>query len=758
MATFYGTTGHDLWTWKIEVWETDVSVANNTSVVHVASYMSRKTLASYFGGNAYITTRADGQWQERVYKTYSYPTNVAVDQWIYMHEASFTITHDADGSKTITVGSQMDDANFSPKWANVQGTFTLTTIARASTPSVSGTGTIGGSMTIYTNRAANSFTHTLKYAFGNTSGTIATNVGASTSWNIPLDLAKQIPNATSGYGTITCTTYSGGKSIGSKSCQFTLKTSSSSMKPSVSIVVEEANYTVKAKKFDFFVEGLSQLKGVITATPKYGASIKAYSTSIFGSSYSSQEFTTNLLPYAGNPTVDVTVKDSRGYTADTSTKINIEPYFKPSVYGLSVERCLADGTIDREGTYVRISCTAKVAYLLGKNVPSLSVYYNEQGDEANKVAVTFNNPPTREDYSGSGMFLEYSSELVTTKTFDIDKVYTFTFTSSDLFNTSTASENLTTAFDIINISESGKRIAFGKLAPQKDFWSDEYEERFDISMPGYYNERPMLSYKGSSNLLVHPYKSTSPLLSIAEKNAPAPVDYCCYLEANKWYTMSYKSDNEPRIGRYSSMWLIHENWGYSYHTSFSASETFKPAESGLYYLCGHHSGAEQIRMYDFKVERGKEATAYDKPKNSKIYASLADDDEQLLADLGNSVLNWRTIWKGELLGGQNLWIDFTPYKRLKIHFNSGACTGSFELDTETNPSIIYNDQCYFMGSGVSGYAQSGVFEYHTCQVGMRSDMQVFYNHRMGYTRGSSWTEKNIQGDYFIYKIEGILKE
>lgn len=734
----------------LTVEEVSYSVANNTSDIKWELTISSDYSQWYDSGCKCVVNDTE-VFNKSVLWNGGFPAkNGSESGYIY------GIKHGDDGKKSISFSMEAYSFDYAKKSSS--GTLTLTEIPRASTPSVSGTGTIGGSMTIYTNRASDTFTHTIKYAFGNASGTIASNVGASTTWNIPLELAEQIPNDTSGYGTITCTTYSGGKSIGSKSCKFTLKTSSSSMKPSVSIVVEEANITVKAKKFDFFVEGLSQLKGVITATPKYGATIKTYSSSIFGSSYSSQEFTTNLLPYAGNPTVDVTVKDSRGYTADTSTKIDIEPYFKPSIYNIEVNRCLADGTIDREGTYVRISCIAKVAYLRGKNVPTLAVYYNEQGDEANKVAVTFNNQPTREDYSGSGMFLEYSSELITTKTFDIDKVYTFTFTSSDLFNTSTASENLTTAFDIINISESGKRIAFGKLAPQKDLWSNEYEERFDISMPGYYNERPMLSYKGSSNLLVHPYKSTSPLLSIAEKNAPAPVDYCCYLEANKWYTMSYKSDNEPRIGRYSSMWLVHENWGYSYHTSFNEFTTFKPAESGLYYLCGHHSGAEQIRMYDFKVERGKEATAYDKPKNPKIYASLTDDDEQLIADLGNSVLNWRTIWKGELLGGQNLWIDFTPYKRLKIHFNSGACTGSFELDTETNPSIIYNDQCYFMGSGVSGYYQNGVFEYHTCQVGMRNDMQVFYNHRMGYTRGSSWTEKNIQGDYFIYKIEGILKE
>lgn len=90
---------------------------------------------------------------------------------------------------------------------SLSGSLALTTIPRASTPSVSGT-TIGSTMTITTNRASSSFTHTLTYSIGSYSGTIATGVGASTTWTIPATLANAIPNNTSGTLSISCTTYS----------------------------------------------------------------------------------------------------------------------------------------------------------------------------------------------------------------------------------------------------------------------------------------------------------------------------------------------------------------------------------------------------------------------------------------------------------------------------------------------------------------------------------------------------------------------
>ena len=739
-------------------WSSSTDITNNRSTININVIVGKRTgsnTPTTCNFNTSVTVSGANSPATQTSGPYA---SVSGGQEINVFSKSFTIDHNADGTKSTTISASIGNNDI--YHANGSANVTLDTIPRTSKPSFPSSGTLGSNLTFNTNRASNNFTHTLIVCRGTTKYQTISNQGATISWTPTLDTYASLitGNPPSGNFQLICETYNGSNKIGQESSTISLTVpNNSSTKPTASLTVEEANSVVKSKGINFFVEGLSKLKGTISTTTKYGATIKSYSASIFGSSYSTQQFTTNVLPYAGYTTVDVSVKDSRGFTAYASKDIEITSYFNPSVYNIEVNRCLDDGTISREGTHVSVSCTAKVAYLQGKNFPTLKVQYNEQGNEANKIDITFNNQPTRKEYSGSGIFLEYTSEPVPATTFDIDRVYNFTFTVSDLFNTSSANEILTTAFDIINISESGKRVAFGKLAPPKAN-DAEADERFDIAMPAYYNERPMLSYKGSSNLLVHQYTKSKPLTSMADKNAPMPVEYCCYLEANKWYTMSYKSDNESYVGRYSSMWLIDETWNYAYYTSLSSWKAFKPAVSGLYYLCGHHSGSASIPMYDFKVERGKFPTPYDTPKNPKIYASLGDDNEQIIADLGNSVLNWRTIWKGELLGGYTINMDFSKYKRLKIHFNCYSCTGSFELDLEKIPEIIYNDTCLYMASGVSGYGHADAFEYHTCQVGIASDMQKLYHHRIGYTFAGEWRERNSNGNYYIYKVEGILKE
>ena len=84
-------------------------------------------------------------------------------------------------------------------------TLSVTYEEGVSSPSTSASSVaLGSSVTINTNRLSSSATHTLTYTFGSASGTIATNVGASTGWTPPLSLASQIPSATSGYCTITC--------------------------------------------------------------------------------------------------------------------------------------------------------------------------------------------------------------------------------------------------------------------------------------------------------------------------------------------------------------------------------------------------------------------------------------------------------------------------------------------------------------------------------------------------------------------------
>lgn len=86
---------------------------------------------------------------------------------------------------------------------------------------------MGKSVTINTPAVNSAYRHTLRYAFGKATGTIAENVASSKSWTPPVSLASRIPDAASGIGTIYCDTYSGSTLLGTKSVSITLTIPSS---------------------------------------------------------------------------------------------------------------------------------------------------------------------------------------------------------------------------------------------------------------------------------------------------------------------------------------------------------------------------------------------------------------------------------------------------------------------------------------------------------------------------------------------------
>ena len=107
------------------------------------------------------------------------------------------------------------------QWESV--VITITYEEAVSHPTVSSSSVnLGSALTIYTNRQSTATVRTISYWFGETSGAIATNVGASVSWTPPLSLASQIPNATSGICTITCNSFVNGTLTGTRTCKVTL--------------------------------------------------------------------------------------------------------------------------------------------------------------------------------------------------------------------------------------------------------------------------------------------------------------------------------------------------------------------------------------------------------------------------------------------------------------------------------------------------------------------------------------------------------
>lgn len=218
--TINGSTSSSAWTYKLETSESNVNVSNNTSVVTVTAYLGRASSRSYIGTTWSGKITVNGSTQN-MSGTIPYKTYIDGGAWYTLATKSFTVTHNDDGSKTVSISSNWSpESGVVPSSASASGNMTLTTIARKSTVSCTN-GNIGSNVTISISRKSSSFTHTLTYTFGNLSGTIATKTSStSVSWTLPDTFYAQTPNSNEKTGTITCTTYNGNTSIGSNSCSF----------------------------------------------------------------------------------------------------------------------------------------------------------------------------------------------------------------------------------------------------------------------------------------------------------------------------------------------------------------------------------------------------------------------------------------------------------------------------------------------------------------------------------------------------------
>ncbi len=340
--------------------ETGTSVANNTSTISVTAkmqYSSAKwdvtnsgTLKAYFHDNRTGENIEVGSisFNEFGYNTTSRSAS-----------GTCTRTHNDDGTLSGYAYAQWTRnnsyGNYAPgSGSTATGSENLTTIARASEPSVSpSTFNIGDTITINTNRKSNSFTHTIKLTFGTYNYTVATGVGASTTLNtanIASNLYAQIPNATSGTGTISCQTFNGSTSIGTKTCTFTAKAVEANVKPVFSnFAYQDTNSTITAitGNNQYLVQGKSSLRVTISSANKatarssatmssYQASISSlsasanYSTSDLNINFSSNAFT------AGNQALSVKATDSRGYSTTVSKTVPVLAYANPVVNASAV--------------------------------------------------------------------------------------------------------------------------------------------------------------------------------------------------------------------------------------------------------------------------------------------------------------------------------------------------------------------------------------------------------------------------------------
>lgn len=387
MATFYSAVAADV-RMALRITETGTDTNNNSSTVSWALigwlvgsnwYSNSSHNISVVINGATVFSRAS---ETKV--TISIGTDHTTEaNPVTIASGTATIPHDSDGSKTLS-------ASFSCayKWVassawSASGTMSLTQIARASQPScitypatTENIGYMGDTIYIHTNRASASFTHTVRYAWGSKSGTIATGVENNCQWTIPLDLATEIPNQYSGWGSIYCDTYYGSTFIGTKSVVFKASVPSSTA-PAVTITLERPRSTTPA--VTGYVQGVDQLKVTISATGKYGATITSYSSTVGGTAYSGSTYTTGILTKSGAIRVTATVTDSRGWKTTVSKDITVQAYTAPAVTSVSAYRCKSatDASLNAAGAYICIKPSGSITPLGSTNGRKCTIYWKK---------------------------------------------------------------------------------------------------------------------------------------------------------------------------------------------------------------------------------------------------------------------------------------------------------------------------------------------------------------------------------------------
>lgn len=309
------------------------SITANTSTVNWRMTVSR-TGAYYthnHQGDSTLSLNLDGQ---NVH--YSYPTWETSGEEYTLASGSSTISHNADGTKTLPISCTFNPNNGLHGTITVSASLSLTTIPRSSSVSVSA-GVIGSSVTININRQSSSFKHTVRYSWAGKSGTIATNVDTSTSWTIPLDFANDIPNSATGTGTIYVDTYSGSTKTGTQSTTFTASVPANVKPTFTGVSLSDLNGAAQnlIPKSDTFIQVISNIKVAFNgAVGSYGSSITGYYAEIVGKNQStgSNGGSLGIMNYHGTIKIRASVSDSRGRWSDTKeVSVTLLEYFAPAL-------------------------------------------------------------------------------------------------------------------------------------------------------------------------------------------------------------------------------------------------------------------------------------------------------------------------------------------------------------------------------------------------------------------------------------------
>ena len=483
MAQFSGSIGistgqTDKYSLLLDVSEKSYSIENNTSQVEWwVGIRSNTAYHNHYGLSETYVVNINGTVVHNAVHT---PTvNSGATVWVA--SGTTTVSHNADGSKSISVSASFNNADrgtYLPTTGSCSGSLKLTTIPRATTPSIDKPSLdCGGVIKISGTSASSNFSHKVYVTWNGTKiqiGTIASGTTSpSFSYTIPTDWEKNIPDSTSGIATFTLETISGSTSVGSKTVNATIKVRSGVV-PSIGTVSISDTNSICAG-IGQYVQSQSKLKFSIATSGNQGSTITSVSTKFNGQTYSGSTFTTQTIQNSGTLTYTITVTDSRGRTATKSGSVSVTAYNPPSLTNISAKRANSGYAVDESsGTYALLHFKVGFTSLSNKNVTSFYIQYRASGASSwTKINSWANNYTLEQDYKAGNLFTS------TTTTYEI------AFGVKDKFMSDYSWQivTVTPTYTLINFGKDGKSLTFfgqdgnnaNRLTVKGDLVSNKYK-------------------------------------------------------------------------------------------------------------------------------------------------------------------------------------------------------------------------------------------------------------------------------------------
>ena len=409
-STFSTTNAYVKYRLVVELYSQDIVGNTSTVNVQLQAWRTNSGYTTYGSGTASVNVEGS-QFNQSIGPSQT----ITYNSYTVLYTGNHIISHNADGTKSPSIGGYFYiNAPVEGGWNYF--TFSLPTIPRTS--QVYGTNAdIESSTSININRYSSNFTHTLRYAFGSLSGTIATGVGTSYGWMVPSTFYAQIPNAASGMCTVYCDTYNGGTLIGTSSTTFTATVNATTNKPDVTAAITDSNNETVALTGNNqkMVKYFSNAAYAITATAKNSATVSSRSINCGSLSGSSSSGT---LAGVESESFVVTATDSRDLTNSITYNRTLVEYVKltlnPTLY--RTQPTNNQIAISYSGNYFNDTFGAQA------NTLTVKYRYREKGTT---IWSSYTNlTPTA---SGNG----YSGSQNLSQSFDYSKAYDFEVTAID---------------------------------------------------------------------------------------------------------------------------------------------------------------------------------------------------------------------------------------------------------------------------------------------------------------------------------------